>query len=100
MGSLAKRREYIPGALLDPRNRDPNYLSTSELDSNPWCKEMITLASQWREQFQHDQEPTILHIDIHGSQNPPDSPAHITVGLGAMCVRARKQGLAAVAQTE
>lgn len=40
-------------------------------------------------------EGEALHVDVHGCQDPPNTPAHLTVGLGAMCFRAMDLGDAA-----
>lgn len=86
LASLGKRRSSDAGVLLDPRNRDPNYLTTMEVETNPWFQEMMSLSMQWREHY--GENSTSLHIDVHGCRNPPESPAHLTVGLGAMCLHA------------
>lgn len=63
--------------VLDPRNRDPNYLTTSELLQNQWFQAMCSFASR-------QGVATMLHVDVHGCRDPPDSAAHLVVGLGAM----------------
>jgi hypothetical protein len=71
-----------PGALLDPRNRDPNYLSAEELTQNLWFRQMSRIAEQWRETL--GRARPILHIDVHGCKDPPCTPSHLTIGLAAM----------------
>jgi hypothetical protein len=66
------------GALLDPRNRDPNYLSADELAQNLWFRQMSKMAEQWRETLGRSRP--ILHIDVHGCKDPPCTPSHLTVG--------------------
>ena len=88
--ALDKRRTTAPGQLLDPRNRDPNYLATAELEGNAWFGQMLAIADLWR--LGHGPERPLLHIDVHGCRNPPESPAHLTVGLGAMCLKAHEAG--------
>jgi len=69
------------GLLLDPRNRDPNYLTTNEVLDNPWFREMSQQASKWSSS---SSSSGLLHIDIHGCKDPPCNPSHLTVGLAAM----------------
>jgi len=87
---LSRRRGSSPGQALDPRNRDPNYLSTQELDGNPWYQQMLKTAKQWREL--KGAEVSLLHLDVHGCKDPPDTPSHLTVGLGAMRIQAERTG--------
>mmetsp|Transcript_789 Transcript_789/g.1972 ORF Transcript_789/g.1972 Transcript_789/m.1972 type:complete len:390 (+) Transcript_789:81-1250(+) len=68
------------GHLLDPRNRDPNFLATWELETNSWFRHMRSKAEMWG--------PEALHVDVHGCQDPPNTPSHLTIGLGALCFRA------------
>jgi len=70
------------GAMLDPRNRDPNYLTPDEVLQNPWFKHMAKIADQW--QGPSGQNKPTLHVDIHGCKDPPATPSHLTVGLGAL----------------
>merc|ERR1712007_177248 len=51
---------------------------------------MMNITSEWRNQFGRD--APMLHIDVHGCCDPPDSPAHLTIGLGAMSLRAHALG--------
>jgi len=88
--SFAKMIDDTTGRLVDPRNRDPNYLSTAELSSNSWYQQMLSTAMYWRELFGHVK--ATLHVDVHGCRDPPDSPSHLTVGLGAMRVQAERCG--------
>merc|ERR1712217_501402 len=67
------------GRFLDPENRDPNYLSTCELFRNPWFRQVLALTDGWGPEHK-----TSLHIDVHGCRDPPGTPSHITLGLGAM----------------
>jgi len=69
------------GLFLDPRNRDPNYLSTSEVLENPWFREMSRQASKWSSAAGL---AAMLHVDVHGCRDPPANPSHLTVGLAAM----------------
>lgn len=71
-----------PGVLLDPRNRDPNYLSAEELTNNQWFQQVSSLADAWRDSLGH--ERPLLHVDVHGCRDPPFTPSHLTVGLAAM----------------
>ncbi|CAE7229121.1 unnamed protein product [Symbiodinium sp. CCMP2592] len=80
------RFDIRDGFLLDPRNRDPNFLATSELPKNPWFQEIRKLSETWSLKFGIDLE--MLHVDVHGCQDPPNTPSHLTVGLGAMCFHA------------
>jgi len=68
--------------ILDPRNRDPNYLRADEVWANPWFQAMQGVARDWRLAFGHGIQ--MLHVDVHGCQDPPTTPSHLTVGLGAM----------------
>lgn len=68
--------------ILDPRNRDPNYLLADEVWDNPWFKTMQGAAQDWRMAFGSGVQ--MLHVDVHGCQDPPATPSHLTVGLGAM----------------
>jgi len=86
--NLSRANGMPDGALLDPRNRDPNYLSTVELGMNDWHQHMVNTASEW--QANHGNGRAMLHIDIHGCKNPPHTPSHLTVGLGAMLRRAER----------
>merc|ERR1712060_389458 len=61
-----------------------------EIDSNVWSLEMMSVSSDWRKEC--GQDIRTFHIDVHGSNNPPESPAHLTIGLGAMCLKAHALG--------
>lgn len=87
---FAKKRSNRGHALLDPRNRDPNYLSTVELAGNPWHQQMLRTAASWR--ASGGQDISMLHVDVHGCRDPPHTPSHLTVGLGAMLTEARSSG--------
>ena len=80
------RFDIRDGFLLDPRNRDPNFLATSELQKNAWFQQIRKLSETWSLKFGIDLE--MLHVDVHGCQDPPNTPSHLTVGLGAMCFHA------------
>lgn len=85
--SLARHRGHDdtdgdPGEFLDPRNRDPNYLSADELAQNLWFQQMSRLAEKWRETL--GRGCRTLHVDVHGCKDPPCTPSHLTVGLAAM----------------
>jgi len=71
------------GALLDPQNRDPNFLCVDELVQNVWFQEMQGIGLRWNEDSLGGSRPT-LHVDVHGCRDPPCSPSHMTVGLAAM----------------
>eukprot|EP00930_Biecheleria_cincta_P094520 TRINITY_DN8569_c0_g1_i2.p1 TRINITY_DN8569_c0_g1~~TRINITY_DN8569_c0_g1_i2.p1 ORF type:complete len:720 (+),score=102.82 TRINITY_DN8569_c0_g1_i2:30-2162(+) len=86
------------GMYLDARNRDPNYLLSSELPGSPWFREMASLVNEWRNRV--ESEADLLHVDVHGCRNPPASPAHLTIGLGAMYRRAQLESLESVAAIE
>ena len=75
------------GHLLDPRNRDPNFLATGELNQNAWFQQMSRALQQMQGQSDKDALET-LHVDVHGCQDPPNTPSHLTIGLGAMCFHA------------
>lgn len=83
---LAKRRttgdDWGSGVLLDPRNRDPNYLLIEEVLENPWYRHMLEAAEQFRRSSRRGQG--LLHVDVHGCRDPPHTPSHLTVGLAAM----------------
>jgi len=81
---LGRQRRLRDGALLDPRNRDPNYLLVQELSTNRWHTLMRGVLLPWHKMS--------LHIDVHGCKNPPFTPSHLTVGLGAMLQRAERSG--------
>jgi len=70
------------GVLLDPRNRDPNYLVAEELMQNLWFQQVSSLADQWRDSL--GRARPLLHVDVHGCRDPPCTPSHLTVGLAAM----------------
>ncbi|CAE7405347.1 unnamed protein product [Symbiodinium natans] len=84
------RLDIRNGHLLDPRNRDPNFLATSELQTNSWFQQMLRASQAWSFKFGPDLEA--LHVDVHGCQDPPNTPSHLTVGLGAMCFHASDLG--------
>jgi len=88
--SIGKRCDDTTGMLIDPRNRDPNYLSAAELATNPWYQQMLSTAMCWRELF--GQAKPTLHVDVHGCRDPPGTPSHLTVGLGAMKLQAERCG--------
>ena len=83
------RLDIRDGHLLDPRNRDPNFLATAELETNSWFQQMLKTSAAWKAKF-GDLE--VLHVDVHGCQDPPNTPSHLTIGLGAMCFHAIDQG--------
>ncbi|CAE7242237.1 unnamed protein product [Symbiodinium pilosum] len=83
------RLDIRDGHLLDPRNRDPNFLATAELETNSWFQQMLKTSAAWKVKF-GDLE--VLHVDVHGCQDPPNTPSHLTIGLGAMCFHAIDQG--------
>lgn len=62
---------------LDPSNRDPNYLLPEELPENAWFCKMRAWAAG-------SAGRCLLHVDVHGCQDPPKHPAHAMLGLGAM----------------
>lgn len=74
------------GHLLDPRNRDPNFLATGELNQNLWFQQMSKALQ--RMQTPDGRYLETLHVDVHGCQDPPNTPSHLTIGLGAMCFHA------------
>jgi hypothetical protein len=78
------------GMLLDPRNRDPNYLFTAEVETNPWFMQMLSTAQHFRDTW--GTEVATLHIDVHGCRDPPEIPSHLTIGLGAMMAKAEALG--------
>lgn len=63
---------------LDPLNRDPNFLLPEELPKNHWFVKMQGWVGE------RQQQGVMLHIDLHGCQDPPKHPAHAMLGLGAM----------------
>jgi len=71
------------GAYLDPRNRDPNYLTTEEVSSNSWFKQMVAFSERFCDHLSYKFRP-MLHIDCHGCRDPPCIPSHLTIGLAAM----------------
>lgn len=95
---IADRAGVTEGALLDPRNRDPNYLSTDECVTNQWHKLMRRSAVGFLAAFGYGQ--AMLHIDVHGCRDPPETSSHLTIGLGAMLLQAEREGPAAVARVE
>lgn len=88
--AVANRRGWDPRLLLDPRNRDPNYLEEGELSTSAWAADVDCVHGAWRERC--GGATRALHLDVHGCRNPPDSGAHLTVGLGAMAARAEQEG--------
>ena len=82
-----QRGEMQNGQLLDPRNRDPNYLATGELQLNTWFQQMAQ-ALEHCQKMTFEEQQEALHIDVHGCQDPPSTPSHLTIGLGAMCFHA------------
>eukprot|EP00401_Gymnodinium_catenatum_P026991 CAMPEP_0117529030 /NCGR_PEP_ID=MMETSP0784-20121206/37623_1 /TAXON_ID=39447 /ORGANISM="" /LENGTH=460 /DNA_ID=CAMNT_0005325341 /DNA_START=66 /DNA_END=1448 /DNA_ORIENTATION=- len=93
------------GSYLDPRNRDPNYLSTDEVTHNVWFKQMLGFAERASAQGSRDpinaRSCTMLHVDVHGCRDPPCTPSHLTVGLAAMRHEAdRGRGPLTVARVE
>lgn len=93
---LEKRQGSRNGALLDPRNRDPNFLASSELELNLWFQEMRNCSDCWRAMRACSDDAVVapvasaglLHVDIHGCRDPPSTPSHMTIGIGAMLRRA------------
>mmetsp|Transcript_19656 Transcript_19656/g.42783 ORF Transcript_19656/g.42783 Transcript_19656/m.42783 type:complete len:476 (+) Transcript_19656:90-1517(+) len=80
------------GCLLDQHNRDPNYLTRKEVLQNPWFLQMSRLAASWSS-IDADMSPLpTLHVDVHGCKDPPESPSHLTIGLGAMREEAESKG--------
>lgn len=88
--SLGRKRCSLGSDLLDPRNRDPNHLLTSEVSNNEWFKLMLDTTMAWREDL--GQTVPTLHVDVHGCKDPPATPSHLTVGLGAMMRKAEGSG--------
>lgn len=93
---MGKRRdEASPGALLNPSNRDPNYMHLLE----PLSKsEELKGAREWNQEFNRmihtfGPQTLLLHIDVHGCRNPPVTESHLTVGLGAMWERTVKNSV-------
>lgn len=83
--SVGQRRKAAgaPDAVaeaLDPANRDPNFLLPEELPTNAWFQKLRAWAGE------HGAEGTgcVLHVDVHGCQDPPRHPAHAMLGLGAL----------------
>jgi hypothetical protein len=70
------------GSLLRPGNLDPNFLSAEELPDSEWHQLILSTASPWR------RLQATFHMDVHGCQDPPASPSHLTIGLGAMLQKA------------
>jgi len=89
--SFGKKRGNGGWQLLDPQNRDPNFLSALELAQNPWHQLMLRTAVSWRTSLHQD--VSMLHVDVHGCRDPPHTPSHLTVGLGAMLTEARNSGV-------
>merc|ERR1711879_439755 len=46
--SCGRKQGIERSKILDPRNRDPNYLSTIEVTENPWFQQMQSAAQGWR----------------------------------------------------
>eukprot|EP00438_Fugacium_kawagutii_P004065 Skav200556 [mRNA] locus=scaffold2256:71431:72795:+ [translate_table: standard] len=85
------------GQLLDPRNRDPNFLATGELHQNTWFQQMTRALEHMQRQerdflTQLNGKLETLHVDVHGCQDPPTTPSHLTIGLGAMCFHSVDHG--------
>ncbi|CAK0857141.1 unnamed protein product, partial [Prorocentrum cordatum] len=83
MWLLARRRGLDSATYIDARNRDPNYLTRSEVLDNPWFRHMRAIAEGFREGAPRAPRPA-LHVDVHGCRDPPSTPSHLTVGLAAM----------------
>lgn len=75
--------------VLDPRNRDPNYLRTAELRGNPWHQLVLGLSDAWQLSGS-----SMLHIDVHGCKTPAprEGGSHLTIGFGAMRAHAEDLG--------
>lgn len=39
------------------------------------------------------QSAATLHLDVHGCRDPPSTASHLTVGLGAMTIKAESSGV-------
>merc|ERR1712227_1144559 len=46
---------------------------------------MLRVAATW-------QGVERLHVDVHGCRDPPHTPSHLTIGLGAMLTHAQMNG--------
>lgn len=79
----------VVGEALDPANRDPNYLLPEELLGNAWFCQMRSWAAEMCG-VDPTQDRCMLHVDVHGCQDPPKHPAHAMLGLGAMRQRAEE----------
>eukprot|EP00446_Apocalathium_sp_SHHI-4_P030199 CAMPEP_0177244902 /NCGR_PEP_ID=MMETSP0367-20130122/50164_1 /TAXON_ID=447022 ORGANISM="Scrippsiella hangoei-like, Strain SHHI-4" /NCGR_SAMPLE_ID=MMETSP0367 /ASSEMBLY_ACC=CAM_ASM_000362 /LENGTH=615 /DNA_ID=CAMNT_0018696767 /DNA_START=55 /DNA_END=1902 /DNA_ORIENTATION=- len=84
----SRRRNVDIAEVLDPRNRDPNFLGADELPSNPWFNQVLGAAKSWR----LSGASGMLHVDVHGCRNPPATPSHLTIGLGAMHANVKHSG--------
>lgn len=92
--AVVKRRGWmdLPGndsGLLDPSNRDPNFLATDEVYDNEWFQKMLSISDQWSNQdgcryFNRKGRPVLVHLDVHGCKDPPHHEAHLNIGLGAI----------------
>lgn len=83
--ALGQRRKALEMAAtvseaLDPENRDPNHLHMDELGGSTWFRNV----QAWTAEKSQVQGACILHMDVHGCQDPPKHPAHCMLGLGAM----------------
>lgn len=80
---VRRRKAGLPRALegaLDPAFRDPNYLRKDELSSSPW----FCCLESWAGRHSAAGAACMLHVDVHGCQDPPMWPTHAILGLGAM----------------
>jgi hypothetical protein len=65
----------------DPSNRDPNFLSSSEVRGSPWLEAIAVVGAY----FGASDSPK-LHVDVHGMKDAelPDAQSDCCVGTAAM----------------
>jgi len=85
--SLCKRRGlcHLLGnecGLLDPSNRDPNFLKTTEIVENEWFHKMVFVRNRFK--GESNGWEGCAHVDIHGCKDPPAHAGHLHIGMGAM----------------
>jgi len=88
--SAAKKEEFqkLLSALSEAGNRDPNFLHTSELSSNPWHLSLSQMLGRFQKGLEEEDNNLSLHVDIHGCINPGKPPHHyeheVFLGFSAM----------------
>jgi len=84
----------------DASNRDPNYLRDDEQRDSPWFNALRSAREQLGAAVLREEGRTVvgyLHVDVHGTRDPPVWEVDCMLGTGAMgdgeCTRAFRSRL-------